>query len=179
MKATVLIGLCRACATDIYGTKAPTPAYGDAVARLLMGTAATESHLVYRRQGDFGFSNNAGAWGIWQTEEGSVGDNVKMLKARPELRARAAAFLYGDEGDEQMEGLLQVGTHGTLRMIHSWDRLAVLHARLHYFHKSDPVPAGLEAQAAYYKRWYNTAAGKGSVEKYIADWKRLVEPALG
>jgi len=178
MKASTLKLLCRDCATNVYGTRAPTPAYGEAVARLLMGTAATESHLTARRQGNFSFATDAGAWGLWQTEQGSVGDNVKMLTARPELRARAAAFLYGEQGDEEMEGLLQVGTHGLLRMIHSWDRLAVLHARLHYFHKSAPVPGDLEGQAAYYKRHYNTAAGKGSPEKYIADWRRLVEPAL-
>ena len=178
MNTTTLIELCRECGHEVYGTRPPTPAYGEAVARLLMGTAATESNLVHRRQGGFGFDTNAGAWGLWQTEEGSVGDNMKMLKARGALRARASFFLYGVEGDEEMEGLLHVGTHCMLRMIHSWDRLAVLHARLHYFHRSEPVPAGLEEQAAYWKKHYNTYKGKGSVEKYLRDWRRLVAPVL-
>lgn len=178
MNGSTLVKLCRECAHDVFEKRSPTPAYADAVARLLMGTAATESLLVYRRQGHFDFTTEAGAWGTWQTEQGSVTDGAAMLRARPVLRESAGRFLFQEQGDPQMEGILQMGTHGLLRLIHSSDRVAVLFARLHYFRVREPVPEFLEDQAAYYKEHYNTVAGKGSVEKYLADWRRLVEPAL-
>lgn len=178
MKGSTLVKLCRDCAHEIYEKRAPTPAYGDSVARLLMGTAATESFLTARRQGRFDFSTEDGAWGLWQTEQGSVGDGIKMLRARPQLRASVGRFLFGDQGDTSLEGLMQMGMHGLLRLIHCSDRVAVAFARLHYFRVPSPVPEFLAEQAAYYKKHYNTVAGKGTPEKYIADWRRLVEPAL-
>lgn len=178
MTGSTLVRICRECAHDVFEKRAPSPAYGDAVGRLLMGTAATESFLRARRQGRFDFSSDRGAWGLWQTEQGSVSDGVKMLVARPELRESVGRFLFGDWGDPTLEGLLQMGTPALLRLIHCSDRVAVAFARLHYFRVSDPVPEFLEDQAVYYKKHYNTVAGKGTPEKYIADWHRLVEPAL-
>ena len=178
MTGSTLVRLCRECAHGVFEKRAPTPAYADAVSRLLMGTAATESLLRYRRQGRFDFGSDRGAWGIWQTEQGSVSDGVKMLVSRPELRASVGRFIFGEQGDQDLQGLIQMGTPGMLRLIHASDRVAVAFARLHYFRVLAPVPEFLEDQAAYYKKHYNTVAGKGSPEKYIADWRRLVEPAL-
>ena len=178
MTAGTLIPLCRACAHGIYATRPPTQAYGEAVARLLMGTAATESLLVYRRQGGFGFGGNRGAWGLWQTEQGSVMDGVRMLADRDALRENAARFLWGDEGDPEMDGLLAMDIPALLRLIHSWDRVAVLFARLHYLRFDDPVPRDPEGQAAYWKRYYNTVLGAGGVTGYLTHWRDLVEVEL-
>ena len=59
-----LIALCRECAAAIYGTRAPSGRYAESVARLLMGTAAAESLLRYRRQIGFSDTNIRGAWGL-------------------------------------------------------------------------------------------------------------------
>jgi hypothetical protein len=143
-----------------------------------MGTAATESHLRYRRQGGFSLASDRGAWGLWQTEVGSVADGLKMLAARQELRYRAAKFLYGSEGDIDMEGLLAMEARDVLRVIHSWDRLAVLFARLHYFRVAAPVPHTLMEQAAYWKEYYNTRLGKGTPMKYLNDWNQYIAGAV-
>ena len=177
MNAPTLITLCRDAATHIYGTRCPTPAYGESVAQLLMGTAATESHLVHRRQVGYDLTDNGGAWGLWQTEAAAVSDNLDYLRRRHDVRLRAAGFLWGPQGGD-MAGILNMGSHGLMRLIYDWDRFAVLCARLHYMRQSEPVPATLGGQAAYWKRHYNTTAGKGTPEKYITDWTRLVAPAL-
>lgn len=40
-------------------------------------------------------------------------------------------------------------------------------ARLHYKLIPDPIPLTLSGRAEYWKRYYNTAAGKGSAAEYI------------
>lgn len=178
MDVSLFISLCKECSETVYNTTAPSPRYAEAAAFLLMGTGATESKLTFRRQGGYDFSSDGGAWGIMQTEKLSVEDNISMLKSRPLLRQRSAMFIYGNAGDPQMKGLLELDVSSMLRLIHSWDRLAILMARLHYFHRSQPIPFTITQQAAYYKVHYNSIKGKGSVYKYIEDWKNIIEGHL-
>jgi hypothetical protein len=176
MNAKTLLDLCRECAHGVYGDRPPTPRYGEAVAMLLAGTAATESHLVYRRQRGFSMDSLGGAWGLWQTEAAPVGDNIKFLRARPAVLKSASAFLFLGQGE--LDAILGMGNHGLMRLIHDDDRFAVLMARLHYFRFAQPVPLDTRGQAEYWKTYYNTRLGKGTPDKYLADWRRLVEPAL-
>jgi hypothetical protein len=69
-----------------------------------------------------------------------------------------------------------MGSHGLLRMIHDWDRLAVLFARLHYIKFPEAVPRTVSGQAEYWKRYYNTVLGKGTPEKYLKHWRELIAP---
>lgn len=167
--------LCLRCAKEIYGSTPPTERYALITQYLLLGTAATESGFKARRQYGYSMSSNDGAWGIWQTEEGSVSDNIKLLKRRPDLRSRVAKFLVGHDN---IDGLLVISTHCLLRLIYSWDELAVVMCRLHYLHKPPPIPDSLQAQAKYYKIYYNSMKGKGSPEKYIEDWNTHVKGKL-
>jgi hypothetical protein len=177
MRASELIGLCRECAGEIYGTRRPSPEYAEAVARLLMGTAATESLLVHRRQMGFDMARDSGAWGLWQTEAAPLGDAMRYLTANPAVRERCAMFLFGPDRHD-MSGIMAMGSHGLLRMIHDWDRMAVLFARLHYIRFAEAVPRTTAAQAEYWKRYYNTRLGKGTPEKYLKHWRELIAPRL-
>ena len=176
MTPAAVLRLCRECAGLIYGSRPPSARYAESVAHLLAGTAATESHLVYRRQRGFSLERVDGAWGLWQTEAPPVSDNIRYLRQRPDVTRRASEFLFLGEGE--LDAILTMGAHGLMRLIHDDDRFAVLMARVHYFRFLAPIPAALDQQAAYYKCYYNTALGKGSAEKYIQDWRRLIEPAL-
>ncbi|HLN23837.1 MAG TPA: hypothetical protein VK558_07620 [Patescibacteria group bacterium] len=51
---------------------------------------------------------------------------------------------------------------------------AVAMARVLYHRISAPLPAAgdLDGQAAYYKRYYNTAGGAASTAQYLANWHR-------
>lgn len=55
-------------------------------------------------------------------------------------------------------------------------RAAILFARIKYFSIPRPLPTlgDLPAQAAYWKQWYNTPAGKGTIEEYIKNFHRYV-----
>ena len=58
-----------------------------------------------------------------------------------------------------------------------WDlAYACSMCRVHYLRCSDVLPSAgdIDGQAAYYKRWYNTPLGKGTVEQYIDNWHRAM-----
>lgn len=176
MTAKETLKLCRECAYQVYGVVAPNGVYGERVARLLAGTAAAESGLVHRRQMGFDLNSPRGAWGLWQTEKDALGENMARLARDPRLAANAARFLFGTS--DHLAGLLLLDTLSLLRLVHDWDRFAVLMCRLHYLRFRDPVPHGLQAQAAYWKAHYNTVAGSGTVEHYIDSYHHLIEPAV-
>lgn len=46
---------------------------------------------------------------------------------------------------------------------------SALAARLYLVRISDKIPADLKKQACYWKKHYNTAAGEGTVQKFIDD----------
>lgn len=178
MTAAECIDLSRSCAAAIYGRTAPSPRYAAAVASLLAGTAATESHLHYRRQGGFSWASNAGAWGLWQTEGAAVEDSLAYLQRRDDVHARAMEWLF-QQPNVSARPLLELSTGGVLRLLSGWDRLACLMARLHYLRVPAAVPGEHAARAVYYKRYYNTAAGKATPEKYLEDYARLIGDAHG
>ena len=124
---------------------------------LLLGTAATESHMgLYLRQ-----LGGGPALGLWQIEpdtEWDVWNNY--LSFRPELRKIVQGW--------------QKGTNREMEWNHSYS-CAI--ARLIYKRVPSPLPpaGNLEAQAHYWKNHFNTRMGKGTVEKYMKDWHELVE----
>ena len=176
-RARRILALCRDCAAEVYGTRAPSPAYAERVALLLAGTAATESHCRYIRQRGFDWGADVGAWGLWQTERAALRDDLSYLARHDALRMRAMAWLYEDpEGD--FEALDNMGGPMVLRAVAAWPRLACLMARVHYMRFPEPVPATEAARADYYKRIYNTHLGAGTREKYLADFGRIIAPVL-
>ena len=127
-----------------------------AAERLLMGTALQESGLVYLRQLGAG-----PALGIYQMEPAThedIWDN--FLKYHTPL-------------------LLQVGSRFTAkpeRLI--WDlKYATKMARLHYYRVKEALPeAGdVAGMAAYWKRYYNTPAGKGTEEEFVKNWEKSLD----
>lgn len=45
--------------------------------------------------------------------------------------------------------------------------LAMIFCRLRYYAVPKAIPADLDGRAAYWKQWYNTSAGKGTVQDYL------------
>lgn len=166
--------LCRAAALDIYGKKAPSDKYARSVAELLFGTAAHESGgFRWHRQRTPKWDGNAGGFSKWQLESVSIRHSIEWLKKHPDVNDRATQWLFRDPRAVNnwydlmgMDAILW-----SLRIVDN-DRLAVLFARIHYLRVPEPVPESLTEQAAYWKKYYNTAAGKGTAEQYIESWKR-------
>ena len=51
-------------------------------------------------------------------------------------------------------------------------------ARLYLARISAPIPSDLPSQAQYWKTYYNTSAGKGTVQKFINDVKQATGCAV-
>ena len=145
--------------TVLRDTPFPQATLEGAVA-LLLGTAATESGL--RRTPQHG---GGPARGVFQIEPTTARDLHTWLLARPAFRA----LLETRVGELRFRlGLLDDG-----------DVYPILIARtLYYVRDPAPVPApeDIVGHAGRYKYYYNTMAGAGSVEKYVADYQRLIAP---
>ena len=131
--------------------------HSDNAVNLLMGTAAQESHLgKYRKQ-----IGGGPALGIFQMEPATFNDIVRnYLRYKPELAvkiergARVCRFHAED--------------------IETNDLLAICMARVHYLRVSEAIPSDVEGMARYWKKYYNTPLGKGTVEEFISNYKKLV-----
>lgn len=129
---------------------------------LLLGTAAQESGLGrYVRQ-----LGGGPALGIFQMEPGTFEDIVRhVLGRRLELRRRLMKVAGVDglrSGDLEFNLALAIGM-----------------ARLHYWRVAEPIPGDLPGWARYWKRYYNTPAGKGTVEEFEGNFRRLLGTADG
>lgn len=128
-----------------------------AAERLVIATAVHESHLVYLRQ-----VGGGPALGLWQIEPATHRDIWKnWLAYRPDATAaiRAHALLPADVGPEPSDDLLIFNL-----------RYAALICRCLYRRIKAPLPAAEDWRglAEYWKRWYNTAAGRGTEAGFVA-----------
>lgn len=123
--------------------------HSDAAVELLLGTAAVESQFGHYLRQTMG-----PALGAFQVEPATFDWlQDKYLETIPDLCGREPAEL-------------------------EWDlRLSILVARLRYAAVREPIPWGVGAMARYWKRHYNTPAGKGTPEKFVEAYRRFVAPA--
>jgi hypothetical protein len=172
---------CLDCTKALFITTPPNDRYADTVARLMVGTIAQESRFYYRRQTVFNWDSKRGAWGLGQMEISGVKRALSLLKAQPVLADRAGKWLFGQD-DDDMAILNRICTsmseHDLCRLVSGWDRLSVALMRLYYLDCPGAVPDTLPQQAEYYKRHWNTYAGKATTGQYIDNWNRLCEPNL-
>jgi hypothetical protein len=134
----------------------------DAAINLLLGTAAQESAFRYLAQ----VPSGPGV-GLFQMEPATLEDLFESwLSHRPALLARVLSFAA--PGPDRRVQL--AGNH----------LFAAAAARLQYFRQPDPLPAAadIDGLARYWKRFWNTEKGKGSVAEFVTSWRRLVAPAL-
>ncbi len=125
-----------------------------AARELLLGTALQESALRNIQQ------MGGPALGYFQMEPATHDDIWEnFLAYRPDLAARVKALL--PDGEPLASDLLTCPVY------------AAAMARVKYYRCPAPLPAAgdLEAQAAYYKRWYNTPGGAATVAEYMANWR--------
>ena len=125
-------------------SKYKLPAKPEAI-ELLLGTAAQESAFgTYLRQ------TNGPALGAFQMEPAtfltvqsfSKKDYPLMLENR-----------YAKEMEYDLE-------------------LAIIAARVNYLSKPGTIPKDLLGQADYWKRYWNTYKGKGTIEQYVSNFKK-------
>lgn len=121
--------------------------------QLVLGTAIHESGLVYLKQ------INGPALGYWQMEP-ATHDDVWNRMPR-DIRRGFAIFGSAD---------------GSAEDLYLRNDYAAAMCRMKYRLSPGPIPMTLTAQAAYWKLYYNTPLGAGTVSEYIADWERAGLP---
>ena len=170
-----------ACVKCAYVTTPPNDRYAHSVTMLMLGTIAQESRFYYRRQGGFSWDSPRGAWGLGQMEQAGIGRSLNVLRKNQQLADRMGKWLFGQDDDDMeiiQRMVSELSVQDLCRMVSSHDRLALAFMRLYYIACPGAVPDTLQQQAAYYKQFWNTYAGKATTGQYIDNFQRLVEPAL-
>ena len=115
---------------------------------LLLETAAAETQL-----GTYPDNFAANGHGLCQIDQISFNDIKTRTRERHKQKIE---FYFGIQLDDIKISHIQTGP-----------RWAFIFARLHYILKPEPIPATLKGRADYWKKHYNTVAGKGTPEHYI------------
>ena len=124
---------------------------------LLIGTAAHESMgFKHKKQ-----LKGGPARSYFQIEPATLADlYINYLSYRPKKQVLLDRYLI--DGFSRSDMLLESIAY------------SIVAARLQYMRKPGKIPKTLEAQAAYWKKHWNTVKGAGTIEKYIADYERYV-----
>lgn len=121
--------------------------------KMLLGTAATESLL-----GKYIHQVGGPACGIYQMEPATARDIMdNFLKYKPELMDKVSK-LYIHE--------LSLEDNLTMNLA-----FATAMCRIHYYRVKASIPSTFEKRAEYWKQYYNTIRGKGSVNDYLTKAK--------
>jgi len=130
--------------------------------QLMLGTCATETNLGQKlRQGGYSMRSDEGAFGFWQMELSADADIwTHFIIKKTSLYCKINKLAGGMNHKDALIGNIYY---------------ACAMARLQYARHKEPLPPtdDLMAQGIYYKKYFN-GAGKGSVEKYVADYKKFV-----
>jgi hypothetical protein len=130
--------------------------YSLAAEELLLGTALQESRLTYLKQ-----IGGGPAVGVFQMEPATHDDIwTNFLEYDASLEAKVIRISHISHAEEMIGNLFY----------------ATAMCRVHYYRVSEALPdAGDTAhQAAYWKEYYNTPLGAGTVDEYIANWDGYV-----
>ena len=155
--------------------------YRKATAMLLLGTAAQESNFVWERQRTPTWDGDVGGFSKWQVEKASISHTLFDLTSRTNLRDRydrITQFLFADPKATNNWAHLPLETFLWMLRLNDNDYLGVMFAREHYRRRPEPIPYAVEDQAAYWKEFYNTSAGAGTVEEYVHNWQRYCEEVV-
>lgn len=141
----------------------------DVAENLIMGTAAHESHL-----GDYIKQVGGGpAMGIYQMEPATLDDcyvNYLDYASRSTLKAAVDGFLAAQPAAAD-------GTPDKAAQLASNMAYATAMCRIRYYRAPGSLPSDpndLNGLAAYWKQYYNTPLGAGTVEQFIADYNRYL-----
>jgi len=132
----------------------------DDAEELLLGTAAQESFMgTYLKQ------LHGPAFGIYQMEPATHDDIWRSY-----LRFGSGKL------DEKVRGFMVGVEPSAGQMV--WNlAYATAMARVHYYRIREALPSlhDVDAMARYWKRYYNTALGRGTVEEFKKNYARFVQ----
>lgn len=134
--------------------------WSEAAEYLLLGTAAQESNL-----GHYLAQSHGPALGIYQIEPATHADIWQnCLQYKPDLAEKVHALLSPFNTQDKDQALITNLAYST----------AI--ARVIYYRIPKPLPAAydLSGLAGYWKQYYNTPSGRGTVEEFMANYKEML-----
>lgn len=145
--------------TDVLKTCPRPELASQAAVELLMGTAAKESGF-----GTYLEQVVGPAKGFWQMEPATA-KWIEGLGMKSPLPPDLLKWARSFRDDETVEWALEYRIDYQIAM-----------CRLRYWVVPAELPAfgDTAAQAAYWKKWYNTPLGAGTEAEYMAEYKRFV-----
>ncbi len=128
--------------------------HSEAAEELLLGTAMQESRLTYLKQ-----LGDGPALGLFQMEpltHDDIWDNFLVYRESLGLKVSRLSDDLLDNPEIMIWNLYY----------------AAAMCRVHYFRVSAPLPdqGDIPAQAAYWKKYYNTPLGAGTEQEYLHSW---------
>lgn len=164
--------------------------YNFATAMLLFGTAAQEGNLRWERQRSPTWNGAVGGFSKWQVELGSIQAARNGLRGSDHAdRLKRAIKLIFNDPHATGEWLTDAPVSQilwALRMEDN-DHLGVLFAREHYKRVPEAIPVcntsivqSLEIQrlADYWKEYYNTAFGAGTLDQFYNNYNKYCAPVV-
>lgn len=129
--------------------------YSEAAVNLLLGTCAQESRMGYYLK-----QVKGPALGIYQMEPKSHHDICENV-----IRAHPDRFIYKNDENDEVDGLVSDLKYATIM------------CRLQYWRFPEALPKAndIEGLAKYWKKYYNTEKGKGTVEQFVENYHKYVE----
>lgn len=130
--------------------------YSESAVNLLLGTCAQESHMGYYIHQIKGI-----ALGIYQMEPNTYDDiYINYLDYRKELKDLTDAYASKKHDSNEL----------------IWNlRYATAMCRIYYLRVSEPLPDAQDvlALATYYKKFYNTPSGKGTITSFVRNYNKF------
>ena len=132
--------------------------HSDNAVDLVYRTGMVESRYEYISQVGSGIARS-----FWQVESATAKDSIdNYLGFRPKKLMLCAKAMHvdpdwlADATDEQLKNLM-------------WGSIVagIVFCRVKYWRVPKPIPSDIEGQSKYWKRWYNSESGAGTVEKFI------------
>ena len=133
--------------------------WSEGAEKLVMGTAAQESGLRHTRQ-----LGGGPALGYFQMEPATHDDCwANFINSRPSLRAKLLAIRSGTGAPRASE----------METDHLY---AAAMARVRYMRVPESIPSDGRGLARYWKTYYNTVLGAGTMAEFVASWNKLLTP---
>ena len=127
--------------------------------RMVLGTACKESECgryLYQL-------GNGPARGVYQMEPDTADDvTTNFLNFHPDLKEKVFKYKLTNDWEELAWNL----------------KLSTLMCRVDYYRFKEPLPNYLAGQAQYWKKYYNTEDGDGTITEYVNAWNTFIQPGV-
>jgi len=133
-------------------------AYSPEATQLLLGTAAQES-----------------AFGTYLTQLGG-GPAKGPFQMEPETERCIWENYLKHRFDLRTQIIIETGVTRPDPLSMETNLLySITMARVHYLRKPGAIPKDIYDQAEYWKRYYNTAGGRGTTEEYVKNYRKYCD----